>query len=109
MCSRQTVLLLATLMAFISASRETRADSLGNTVMTVGEMCGGCVKKITARLKQMPNLVEVKCDIAKKTVTVVPGDGGPSPRALWDAMEEIGKRPIRMVTASGTFTEKPKS
>ena len=109
MCSRRTVLVLAALIAFIAATGETQAASSNNTVITVGEMCGGCVKKITARLKQMPNLVEVKCDIAKKTVTVVPGNDGPSPKAIWDAMEEIGKRPVRMVSPLGTFTEKPKS
>lgn len=77
------------------------------TVMTVGEMCGGCVKKITARLTQMPEVADVMCDLAAKSVTVTPKAGGVSARALWEAMDEIGKTPVKLVDATSEYTEKP--
>ena len=32
-----------------------------NTVMTVGEMCGGCVKKITKRFDGVEGIAEIDC------------------------------------------------
>ena len=40
------------------------------TVITVGEMCGGCVKRIEAKLKPVDAIAGVRCDVQKKTVTV---------------------------------------
>ncbi len=80
------------------------------TVMTVGEMCGGCVKKIEKKLKPMEGVAAVRCDIKAKTVTVVPKrDVNIAPLALWSAMEEIGKTPTKMVSPEGTYTKKPKA
>ena len=78
--------------------------------MTVGEMCGGCVKKIEKKLKPMDGIAAVKCDIEGKTVTVVPKpDVKLAPLTLWTAMEEIGKTPKKMVSPDGTYTKKPKA
>jgi len=79
------------------------------TVMTVSEMCGGCVKKISARLAQMPEVADVTCDVAAKSVTVTLKAGGVSARTLWEAMDEIGKTPVKLVDGSGTYTEKPQN
>ncbi len=92
----------------ISGSLASAAESTA-TVMDVGEMCGGCVKKITARLSQMPEVASMNCDIAKKTVTVTPKSAGISARALWDAMDEIGKTPKKLVDATGTYTQQPQN
>ncbi|MGH7126971.1 MAG: heavy-metal-associated domain-containing protein [Planctomycetaceae bacterium] len=79
------------------------------TVITVGEMCGGCVKRITAKLEPMPGIADVRCDIETKRVFVTPEkDVALSPRGLWEAMESIGKTPKRLTGPSGTFTSKPK-
>ena len=79
-----------------------------NTVMTVGEMCGGCVKKITKRFEGIGGIAKVECDIATKKVTVIPTTGvSLSPLRVWEIMEEIGKTPQKMVCPSGTFTTKP--
>lgn len=78
------------------------------TQMVVGEMCGGCVTKITARLKQMPEIATIQCDIKTKTVTVVHRpDKTLSPRVLWDVMAQIGKTPKKMTGPAGTFTAQP--
>ena len=80
------------------------------TVITVGEMCGGCVKRIEAKLKPVDGIADVRCDIQKQTVTVLPDPKVKlSPKWLWEAMESIGKPPKKLVGPSGTFTKKPKS
>ncbi len=79
-----------------------------NTVMTVSEMCGGCVNKITKRFEGVDGIENVICDIATQKVTVVPKSGiSLSPRGVWEIMEEISKTPKKMVCPSGTFTTKP--
>lgn len=105
--SRLAVLLVAGLFTLDFVAARAQAASPSDTVVNVGEMCGGCVKKITARLNQMPEIASFQCDIAKKTVTVTPAAAGLSPRVLWEALEEIGKKPVTMVGPAGTFTTKP--
>jgi copper chaperone CopZ len=86
------------------------AQTQNRTVVTVGEMCGGCVKKINAKLDGFPGIATVQCDTRTKTVTITPTTNSVlSPRQLWDALDEIGKTPVKMVGPGGTFTSKPKS
>lgn len=111
--TRRTVLMalslaLPCLIAFSAFVYAYAAAPSQNTVITVGEMCGGCVKSITARLNKLPDIAAVQCDIKTKTVTVVPRDGKSlSPRTLWEAMAEIGKTPKKLVAPAGSFTSKP--
>ncbi|MBN8624851.1 MAG: heavy-metal-associated domain-containing protein [Planctomycetes bacterium] len=107
MISRRLVLAAAMATLFGTTVSSATAAERNVTVMNVGEMCSGCVKKITARLTQLPEVAGVKCDIAKKTVAVTPKSGTLSARALWEAMDEIGKSPKRLVDATGTYTAKP--
>ena len=80
------------------------------TVITVGEMCSSCVKKIEKKLKPMEGVGELRFDTKAKTVAVVPKPKAKlSSLTLWTAMEEIGKTPKKLVGPSGTFTKKPKS
>ena len=101
----------ASLLAFGFVAQSGAAEPKDNdTVITVSsEMCGGCVKKITNKLKEISGVADVRCDAKAKTVKVVPArDTSLSPRTLWEAMEEIGKTPNKLVGPSGTFTQKPK-
>jgi len=100
------MLTAAAVLAAPAAATEMTAAS--DTVMTVGEMCGGCVKRIEAKLKPMPGIAGVSCDIPTQTVTVRPkANRTLSPKALWEAMEAIGKTPKRLAGPSGVFTKKP--
>lgn len=106
--SRRAVLIAACVVISTAGAFAQAADSSDNTVITVGEMCGGCVKKITKKLKAMDGVASVNCDIKSKTTTVVPKDGVVfSPRTLWEAMDEIGKSPLKLKGPSGEFTSKP--
>ncbi|MFG0255757.1 MAG: heavy-metal-associated domain-containing protein [Rhodopirellula sp. JB053] len=114
---RKEFLLLATAMLvalFVSApifgtprvhGEEKRPQT---TTLTVGEMCSGCVKRITARFDKEESVSKIQCDIAAKTVLLVPAkDIRLSPRKIWEIMESIGKKPLKLVGPDGTFTSKP--
>ena len=103
------VLTAAALAAAPAAAAEPKkADTA--TVITVGEMCGGCVKRIEAKLKPVDAIAKVRCDTKTNTVTIFPkAKVKLSPKWLWEALESIGKTPKKLVGPSGTFTEKPKS
>jgi periplasmic mercuric ion binding protein len=104
-----TVGLVVAGLVVVSTAAEPVAKSQ-STVMTVGEMCGGCVTKITAKLKPMPEVGQVTCDIPTKTVTVTPAAGKTiSPKTLWEAMDSIGKAPKSLTGPSGTYKSKPKA
>jgi periplasmic mercuric ion binding protein len=107
MFARSAILVLAGLISLGALSTTAEAAPPQDTVVTFGEMCGGCVKRINARLTTMPEIADVKCDVATKSATVTPGASGVSPRILWEALEEIGKKPVKMVGPTGTFTTKP--
>ena len=78
------------------------------TVITVAEMCGGCVKKINAGFKDVKGIGEVSCDIDTKSVTVTAAPGFKlSPRGLWVLMEGIGKPPTKLAGPDGVYTAKP--
>lgn len=99
---------LAMLLALGVTSSLEAAES-ASTVMTVSEMCGGCAKKIKAKLGEFTEIGDIQCDLKAQTVTVTPKVKMIlSPRELWEAMESIGKTPNRLAGPSGTFTSKPK-
>jgi copper chaperone CopZ len=105
---RRGLLVVMAVVVLAICSQGLAADTPKPTVMEVGEMCGGCVKKITTRLETMPGVAKIECSIEKKTVTVSPAaEKGFTAVALWDAMAEIGKTPKKMVSPTGTFTERP--
>tara|TARA_R110002073_G_scaffold149534_2_gene303237 strand:- start:3646 stop:3996 length:351 start_codon:yes stop_codon:yes gene_type:complete len=102
------VLMVASVLTASVASSAEREKS--NTVMTVSEMCGGCVKKITKRFDGVEGIAKVQCNIEKQSVTLVPKDRVRlSPKSIWEIMESIGKTPKKMVTPDGTFTSEPKA
>ena len=99
--------LLAVAVLFVSPATAAEKEKR-NTVMTVGEMCGGCVKKISKRFDGIEGIAKVQCSIEKKSVTLIPDNGVRlSPKGVWEIMESIGKTPTKMVTPDGTFTSKP--
>lgn len=84
------------------------AQKTETTVVTVKEMCNGCVKQINKRLTGFPGVATVSCDLKTKTVTITPQPNkAVSSRALWEGFDEIGKNPVKMAGPQGTFTSKP--
>lgn len=93
-----------TFVSNLSAAESTR------TSITVKKMhCAGCAKKISARLYAVRGVKEVRVDMDKKTLFVVPQKAAVlSPRKMWEAVEKAKDVPIRLAGPNGTFTKKPK-
>ena len=101
-------LLIATLVVPTPTQAEEKKKMVTTTV-TVGEMCAGCVKAITAHFDKVKEVAKIKCNIDSKTVVLFPAkDNRLSPKKVWETMVSIGKEPKKLVSLSGTFTSKPK-
>lgn len=106
------ILPLAAAMLVITAQRDVFAAPPASkpTVITIGEMCGGCVKHINAKLKTIPDIAKVECDLKAKSVTITPKpEATLSSKMLWETFDSIGKTPVKLTGPDGTFTSKPKS
>ena len=94
---------------FLATPSPAEEKKIVATTVTVGEMCGGCVKRITAHFDKVKEVSKIKCDIKTKTVMLFPATGVRfSPKKMWETMESIGKEPKKLVGPDGTFTSKPK-
>lgn len=81
------------------------------TAIQVDDMhCADCAKKIASKLYSVPGVVEVRADVGKSVAYVVPQkDKSVSPKALWEAVEKAGFKPVKLEGPSGAFTKKPKA
>ncbi len=99
----------AVLLMVFAATFVEAAETPTATVITVGEMCGGCVKMINGKFDNVKGIASVRCDIKTKSVTLTPANGYRlRPRVLWEMMDEIGKTPTKLAGPDGVFTSKPK-
>jgi Cu+-exporting ATPase len=70
--------------------------------------CLGCARKIARKVNAVPGVAQMRADVKAKTLFVVHRpDVRPSPRALWEAVEQAGHTPTRMETPTGSYTSKP--
>lgn len=99
----------AVFLAFGLSDLKAAPPQLETAIVTSGEMCGGCAKKITAQFQKVPGVAQVRVDVATKTTVITPVDGAVlSPRALWEGMEAAGKKPQSLAGPNGVFSSKPR-
>ncbi|MEM6689016.1 MAG: heavy-metal-associated domain-containing protein [Planctomycetota bacterium] len=104
-----TLIVCACFALFLASPSIGEEKKVATTTVTVGEMCGGCVKRITAHFEKVEDVSKIKCDIEAKTVMLFPAkDVQLSPLKVWEMMEGIGKKPVKLIGPEGTFTSKPK-
>jgi len=102
--------LFAATFSDIETSRCAEPTAEATVVTIQGEMCGGCVKKMQGALAKLPGIAGVTGDVAKKTMTIVPEPKTTlSPKAIWEALESVGKKPSKLVGPAGEFVAKPTS
>ena len=108
MKSRYARLFVIPMVALALVNAAFAAESTLTTI-TVSKMdCPSCAKKVAAALEKVSGVSSVKTDTKSGTAVVTPKKGaGLSPRALWDAVEKVGKQPTKLVGPKGTFTSKP--
>ena len=100
---------IVALAGLLSAKQAVAAEA--STTLTVeGMHCGGCAKKIAAKLKAIPGVEDVQADVKTSQISVsTKANQRASARAMWEAVEKAGYKTVKLVGPSGSFTEKPKS
>lgn len=85
------------------------APRVAATVITVeGMHCSMCAKKISGKLATVAGVETVSAQVEAGRMIVVPkAQLTPAPRALWEAVEKAGYRPVKLEGPSGAFTAKP--
>src|SRR5262245_62144103 len=79
------------------------------TIIAVDGMdCPSCAKKVVTRLNKVPGVAKVVADTDASKLSVSAQDkASPSPRAMWEAVELAGFKPLRIDGPGGSFTAKP--
>jgi copper chaperone CopZ len=74
-------------------------------IIAEGMCCQGCAKKVAAKLYTAPGVINVKADVAKRSVTVT---AKPSPKLtlekLWTAVAQAKGDPSRLTTSDAIYT-----
>ena len=86
------------------------AEPAVTTISIQGMHCAGCANKVTRRLQAVSGVATAKTDAPSSTAWATAKVGAaPSPKAMWEAVEAAGYKPLKVVGPSGTFTTKPKT
>lgn len=93
----------------VGLDRWAQAAEVQQTAIYVGDMhCKECARKIASRLYTVPGVVGVRASVQRNAAYVTPQTGKqPSPRALWEAIEAVDFKPVKLIGPTGTFTKKP--
>jgi len=86
------------------------ASATGVIVIAVEEMdCPTCAKKVIAKLNEVAGVAKAVADTKASKVSVTATEKAtPSPKALWEAVENAGFKPTKLEGPGGTFTSLPK-
>lgn len=70
--------------------------------------CMGCAKKIAGKVTKVAGVESMRVDLDARTVYAVHKPNmTPSPKAIWEAIEQADHKPEKMETPTGTHTAKP--
>jgi len=106
MKTKLTIALMLVVAAL--AGHVVAADAPQTSIKVTKMCCGGCAKKIAAKLYTVPGVTTVQVDLPSKTVIVTPqANVALSPRAIWEAIEGAKDIPVLLAGPHGTFKQKP--
>lgn len=92
-----------------SADEKGGEKSVNTVVSIKGMHCVSCAKKVTERLQSVTNAITVKTDAEKEEAVVVAVEGkSVSSKAIWEAVEATGYKPVEVKGPDGIFKTKPK-
>lgn len=102
---------LASVAAVALLATMAWAQTPGKTKVVLTELdCMGCAKKIATKLYKVEGVGEVRVDLESRSLFIAHKTGmTPSPKGMWEAIEQADHTPERMETPSGTLSSKPKS
>jgi copper chaperone CopZ len=100
------------LIAGLGVLAQTRGQTtVKETVIDIEDLdCEACAVTVEESLKEIAGVAKVKIDVDTQTATVIPQEKATlSAKTLWEAVEQSGFTPLKLVGPSGTFTSKPAS
>ena len=98
---------LAALSAYATSSVQAAEPTL-ITIRVADMHCATCARKIAGRLVTVPGVLQAKANPTTNIATVTPQKTkAPSPKALWEAVEKAGFKPLKIEGPLGTFEQKP--
>ena len=110
---RDRILLLCTMLLLVGicvsvASARTPRSSTTTAILVKDMHCAGCAKKVVGKLYTVPGVAGVKTSLKANTAWVTPASNQtPSPRAMWEAVEQAGQEVIMLSGPAGKYTKKP--
>jgi copper chaperone CopZ len=106
--SARVIVLGCFLMVGLMVTAIEAATPARTTTITIKMANENCANRITASIREVPNVGEARADVERRIVTVTPaGPRLPSPRALWDAVEKTNHAVVQLEGPQGKFTSKP--
>ncbi len=108
--SARVVVLVSVLMVGLMVTAIQAASPAKTTTITIKMENANCASRITASIREVPDVGEARADVEKRIVTVTPaGLRLPSPRALWEAVEKTKHAVVQLHGPQGKFTSKPET
>lgn len=79
------------------------------TIQVTDMHCANCARKIAGKLIAVPGVLKIQTNVSAHKATITPQQSKqPSPKAIWEAVEKAGFKPVKLEGPAGSFTEKPK-
>jgi copper chaperone CopZ len=105
--NRMTGYALVVTWCLLAALAQAQAPAV--TKVTLTELdCMGCAKKVGKKLCAVPGVAEARVDLKARALYAIHKSGQtPSPRALWEAVEQADHSVERLDTPTGSYTSKP--
>jgi copper chaperone CopZ len=102
--------LAVTALLAAAANLAAQAPPAATKVILTELHCMGCARGIAKKVVTVTGVSEVRADVKAKTLFIVHRPGqSPSPRGLWEAIEQANHTPQRMETPANSYTSKPPS
>ncbi len=98
------------IMAWFAPAAVSAVEPAPIHIAIKGMHCAGCAGKVSKHLQGIFGVASARADAKNASAVVVAKqDVAPSPKALWEAVERAGCKPVKLTTPAGTFTSKPTS
>jgi copper chaperone CopZ len=98
----------ASTIVLVAGAQATAAESQHTWIYVKDMHCSNCAKKIARKLYTLPGVVKVQTHLKQHFAVITPQAGKfVSPRAVWEAIEQIKFEPVKLQGPAGVYTKKP--
>ncbi|MEE2706709.1 MAG: cation transporter [Planctomycetota bacterium] len=98
----------ASTVVLAAGSHATAAEPQYTWIYVKDMHCSNCAKKITRKLYTVPGVVKVQTHLKQHFAVITPQAGkSVSPRAVWEAVEQIKFEPVKLQGPIGVYRKKP--